>query len=208
MASAQLRDPSGADKGTVELPAEIFEAKINRHVMWLSVVNYQNNQRQGTVKVKTRSEVSGGGPKPWRQKGTGRARAGTTRSNVWVKGGRAHGPMPRDHYNKLPKGMRAAALRSALTVRAKDGAVTVLTASGVQDGKTREVVTMLKALGLSDSKCLLVVPSGDNNVVLAGRNLRGFDTSSAEQINTYEVLWADHVLITEDALAKLKEVRG
>ena len=208
MASAQLRDPSGADKGTVELPAEIFEAKINRHVMWLSVVNYQNNQRQGTVKVKTRSEVSGGGPKPWRQKGTGRARAGTTRSNVWVKGGRAHGPMPRDHYSKLPKGMRAAALRSALTVRAKDGAVTVLTASGVQDGKTREVVTMLKALGLSDSKCLLVVPSGDNSVVLAGRNLRGFDTSSAEQINTYEVLWADHVLITEDALAKLKEVRG
>lgn len=208
MASAKLRDPSGADKGTIDLPAEIFEAKINRHVMWLSVVNYQNNQRQGTVKTKTRAEVSGGGPKPWRQKGTGRARAGTTRSNVWVKGGRAHGPLPRDHYNKLPKGIRAAALRSALTVRAKDGAVTVLTGSGVEEGKTREVVRMLKALGLDGAKCLLVVPAGDDRVVLAGRNLQRFDTSSAEQINTYEVLWADHVLITQEALGRLKEVRG
>ena len=208
MASAQLRDPSGAEKGTIELPAEIFEAKINRHVMWLSVVNYQNNQRQGTVKVKTRAEVSGGGPKPWRQKGTGRARAGTTRSNIWVKGGRAHGPQPRDHYIKLPKGVRAAALRSALTVRAKDGAVTVLTGSGVQEGKTREVLQMLKALGLEGTKCLLVLPVGEDRAVAAGRNLDRFGTSSAEQINTYEVLWADHVLITEDALTRLKEVRG
>lgn len=208
MATAQLRDPKGADKGTVELPAEIFEAKISRHVMWLSVVNYQNNQRQGTVKVKTRSEVSGGGPKPWRQKGTGRARAGTTRSNVWVKGGRAHGPEPRDHYVKLPKGVRRAALRSALTVRAKDGKVTVLTGTGVQEGKTREVAQLLASLGLSDSRCLLVLPGADPQVVNAARNVKRLGTSSAEQINTYEVLWADHILITEDALAKLKEVRG
>ncbi len=208
MASAQLKDPSGAAKGTVDLPAEIFDAKINRHIMWLSVVNFLNNQRQGTVKVKTRSEVSGGGAKPWRQKGTGRARAGSSRTNVWVGGGRVHGPEPRDHYNKLPKGMRRAALKSALTVRAKDEQVTILTGSGVEEGKTREVANMIKSLGLEGSKCLLVVDDNDPKVILAGRNLRKFDTSSAEQVNTYEILWADHVLITEPALQKLKEVRG
>jgi large subunit ribosomal protein L4 len=208
MATAQLKSPAGADQGTVELPETIFEAKINRHIMWESVVNHLANQRQGTVKVKTRSQVSGGGVKPWRQKGTGRARAGSSRTNIWVGGGRVHGPEPRDHYYKLPQKIRAAALRSALTVRAKDGNVTVLTESGVSEGRTKEVVAMLKSLGLDQGKCLLVVDGADPKVILAGRNLRAFDTSNAHQLNTYEVLWADHVLITQPALDALKEARS
>ena len=208
MATAKLKDPKGGDKGTVELPSEFFDAKIHRHVMWQAVRNFLSNQRQGTAKVKTRSQVRGGGAKPWRQKGTGRARAGTTRSNIWVGGGRVHGPEPRSHRYELPKKVRRIALRSALTVRAKDENVTILTESGVSEGRTREVADLLKALGLAESKCLLVTESNDEMTVRAGRNMRRLNTTSAAQMNCYEVLWADHVVITSAALDSLKEVQG
>lgn len=205
MASAKLRDPQGGDKGTVDLPSDWFDTKIHRHVMWQAVRNYLSNQRQGTVSVKTRSMVSGGGAKPWRQKGTGRARAGTTRTNIWRGGGRAHGPEPRSHRYELPKKVRRMALRSALTVRAKDENVTVLTDAGVSEGRTREVAQLLKALGLAGAKCLLVTDATDTLTVRAGRNLRLVNTTSASQLNCYEVLWADHLLITNSALAAMKE---
>lgn len=208
MATAKLKDPKGGDKGTVELPSELFDAKINRHVMWQAVRNFLNNQRQGTAKVKTRSEVSGGGAKPWRQKGTGRARAGSTRTNIWVGGGRVHGPQPRSHRYELPKKVRRLALRSALTVRAKDDLVTVLTETGVAEGRTKEMTAMLAALGLAEAKCLLVTDAQDDMTVRAGRNIRRLNTTSASQMNCYEVLWADHVVITSAALERLKEVNG
>ncbi|MCA9729769.1 MAG: 50S ribosomal protein L4 [Candidatus Eisenbacteria bacterium] len=208
MATAQLKDPSGADKGTVDLPAEIFESEINRHVMWQAVVNYLKNQRQGTVQTKTRKTISGGGVKPWRQKGTGRARSGSTRTVVWVGGPPTKGPHPRDWYGRLPKKVRSLALRSALTVRAKDGRVTVLTGSGVADGRTKEVAQMVKSLGLGDQKCLLVVDGHDPMVIRAGRNMERLNTTNAHQIHAYEVLWADHVLVTQKAVDALKEVRS
>lgn len=208
MPTATLRDPQGAEQGTVELPADLFEAKIHRHVMWQVVTTYLNNQRQGTSQVKTRGMVSGGGKKPFRQKGTGRARQGTSRSNVMVGGARAFGPTPRDYHHDLPKKTRRLALRSALSVRAKEGKVTILTEPGVAEGKTRELAGLLQRLNLAGTRCLLVLEANDPLVVRAARNLQGLTTTSAGQVNTYEVLHADHVLITSPALDALKETRA
>ena len=208
MPTATLRDPQGEEKGTVDLPAAFFESKIHRHVMWQVVTAYLTNQRQGTSQVKTRGMVSGGGRKPWRQKGTGRARSGTNRSNIWVGGARAFGPSPRDYHIDVPKKTRRLALRSAFTAKARDGAVTVLTDLGVRDGKTREITGLLKRLNLAGGRSLILVESNDPNIVRAARNLPTVTTSSAGQVNTYEVLRADHLLITKGALDALKEVRG
>lgn len=207
MATAQLRDPAGAEKGKIELPAELFESKIHRHAMWLAVNVHLTNQRQGTSKVKGRKEVKGGGVKPWRQKGTGRARSGTIRSPIWVGGARAFGPVPRDHHEDLPKKVRRLAFRSALSVRAKEGKVHVITDAGVKDGRTQEVAKTLKALGVAGSACLFIVDSADSLVVRAGRNIPWLVTASAAAANTYEVLRADHVVMTQAALETLKKER-
>ncbi len=161
MPTAILRDPQGGEKGKVELPSSIFDSKINRHVMWEVVKTYLTNQRQGTSQVKTRGMVSGGGRKPWRQKGTGRARSGTNRSNIWVGGARAFGPSPRDYHRDLPKKVRKLALRSALSVRAREGQITVLTDPGVTEGKTREIYGLLRSMDLAGTKTLLVLDSND-----------------------------------------------
>ena len=205
MATTSLRNAQGADQGTVELPAELFEAKIHRHAMWQVVTAYLTNQRQGTSQVKTRGMVSGGGKKPFRQKGTGRARQGTSRAAQYVGGARAFGPIPRDYRIEIPKKTRRLALRSALTVRAKEGKVTVLTDLGVADGKTREIHGLLRTLNLAESKCLLVIEGNDPRVVRAARNLPRVRTSSAGQLNTYEVLQADHIVVARAALAALAE---
>jgi large subunit ribosomal protein L4 len=205
MPTTTLRDHQGAEVGSVELPARLFEAKIHRHVMWQVVTAFLSNQRQGTSQVKTRSMVSGGGRKPFRQKGTGRARQGSSRANIYVGGGRAFGPTPRDYHVDLPKKTRRLALRSALSVRAKEGKVIVLAGTGVNEGRTREVVALLKGLGVDAAKCLLVLPGNDPLVLRAARNLPKLRTSSAGQLNTYEVLHAEHVLITREALDALKE---
>jgi large subunit ribosomal protein L4 len=207
MPTATLREPTGGEKGSIELPPALFDAKIHRHMMWQVVTTYLSNQRQGTSQVKTRGMVSGGGRKPFRQKGTGRARQGTNRSNIMVGGARAFGPIPRDYHVDLPKRSRRLALRSALTVRAREGQVTILTESGVREGKTREVLGVLKQLDLLGRKCLLVIDSNDPLVVRAARNLPLVSTTSAAQVNTYEVLRADHVIITAQALEALKEAR-
>lgn len=208
MATVTVRDPSGAEKGKMDLPPELFEAKISRHVMWQVVTNYLNNQRQGTSQVKTRGMVSGGGRKPWRQKGTGRARSGTNRSNIWVGGARAFGPTPKDYHVQLPKKVRRMALRSALTVKAQNGHLTVLSGLGVTEGKTREIYRLVQSLGLGGQRCLIVVPGNDSLVLRAVRNLPRVTTASAAEVHTYEILRADHVLITGEAIEALKEARA
>jgi large subunit ribosomal protein L4 len=205
MPTTTLRDHQGAEVGSVELPAQLFEAKIHRHAMWQVVTVFLSNQRQGTSQVKTRGMVSGGGRKPFRQKGTGRARQGSSRVNIYVGGGRAFGPSPRDYHVDLPKKTRRLALRSALSVRAKEGKIIVLAGTGVNEGRTREVVALLRSLGVGAAKCLLVLPGNDPLVLRAARNLPKLRTSSAGQLNTYEVLHAEHVLITREALDALKE---
>ena len=150
MATAKLYAPTGEEKGTVELPDWAFAQPIHRHAMWEVVRNYLANIRLGTVSTKTRSFVSGGGKKPFAQKKTGRARAGTTRSPIWVGGGRAHGPQPRSYSFEVPKKVRRLALRSALSMKARQEHVAVLSDLPLQDAKTREVYSVLRNLGIGE----------------------------------------------------------
>jgi large subunit ribosomal protein L4 len=208
-APAERRSPAftPSSAGAFALPEPLFDGTVNEPVLHQTVKAYLNNQRQGTSQVKTRGMVSGGGKKPFRQKGTGRARQGTSRANIHVGGGRAFGPVPRDYRVDIPKKTRRLALRSALSVRAKEGKVIVLSSTGVAEGRTREVAALLKRLGVEASKCLLVLPGNEELIVRAARNLPRLRTSSAGQLNTYEVLHAEHVLVTREALDALKEGR-
>ncbi len=205
MAEAKLFSPTGEAKGEVALPDAAFGIEPNRHVMWEAVRNYLANQRQGTASVKHRGEVRGGGRKPWRQKGTGRARAGTTRSPVWVGGGRAFGPRPRDYSYRLPKKIKRLALRSALSAKAQGGEVMVVADFQLKEAKTREVVQLLKSLDLGSARCLLVVPEHDADLARAARNIPKLELLEYRLLSTYEVLHADRLLIMESAVSKIGE---
>ena len=208
MPTAKLLAHTGEARGEVKLPETIFGITPNRHVMWEAVRNFLANQRQGTACVKSRAQVSGGGRKPSRQKGTGRARAGTIRSPLWVHGGRAFGPRPRDYGYELPKQTRRLALRSALSQKAEAGAVTVVADFHLTEPKTREVARMLANLGVADARCLLVVPQHDADLARAARNIPRLNTREYRLLNAYEVLHADRLLILESAVPKLEEVWG
>ncbi len=208
MATAKLFTESGEEKGTVDLPQGAFGAEPNTHVMWEAVRNYLANQRQGTASVKSRGEVRGGGRKPWRQKGTGRARVGTIRSPLWVGGARAFGPKPRDYGYKLPKKVRRLALRSALSAKAKADEILVVSDFKIPEPKTREVAKVLKNLGVEGERCLLVVPEHDPDLARASRNIPNLRTVESRLLNTYEVLHAERIVIMESALAKIEETFG
>jgi large subunit ribosomal protein L4 len=205
MAVANHFTHTGQAKGEVTLPEGTFGIEPNRHVMWEAVRNFLANQRQGTSNVKTRAEVSGGGRKPWRQKGTGRARAGTTRSPIWVGGGRAFGPHPRDYSYVLPKQTRRLALRSALSAKALAGEVVVVSDFRLTESRTREVARVLKSLDLAEAKCLLVIPEHDADLARAARNIPTLTTREYRLLNAYEVLQADRLVVMESALAKIEE---
>jgi large subunit ribosomal protein L4 len=204
--TAKVFTIDGSEKGTAPLPDELFAQPLREHLMWLSVKRHLGNQRQGTAKVKGRGEVSGGGRKPWRQKGTGRARAGSNTSPLWPGGGRAFGPEPRDHRTSLPRRQRQAALASALSLRASENAVTVLESLSFDAPKTSAMAGLLKKLGLHDKKTLLVVAEKDENVMLSCRNLANLDTTLAHQLNPYELLRHEAVLMTAGGLERMKEV--
>jgi large subunit ribosomal protein L4 len=205
MAVANYYTHTGQAKGEVTLPEGAFGIEPNHHVMWEAVRNFLANQRHGTSKVKGRAEVSGGGRKPWRQKGTGRARAGTTRSPLWVGGGRAFGPHPRDYSYLLPKQTRRLALRSALSAKALAGEVVVVSDFHLPEPRTREVAKVLKSLKLEEAKCLLVIPEHDAALARAARNIPTLTTRESRLLNAYEVLQADRLLVMESALAKIEE---
>jgi large subunit ribosomal protein L4 len=170
------------------------------------VKRHLGNQRQGTAKVKTRGEVSGGGRKPWRQKGTGRARAGSNTSPLWPGGGRAFGPKPRDYRTELPRGQRRAALASALSLKANENAVSVLEALQVPEPKTKHVAAVLARLGLEGKRTLLVLDRPDSNLLLACRNLPRLRACMAHQLNPYELVNAEAVLVTAAGLQRMREV--
>ena len=203
---AKLYGPDGTSKGVTALPDELFAQPVHEHLLWLSVKRYLGNQRQGTAKVKGRGEVSGGGRKPWKQKGTGRARAGSNTSPLWPGGGRAFGPEPHDHRTEMPKKQRRAALAAALSQKAAEQAVSVLESLTLSAPQTRQMVTVLKALGLYEKRTLLVLGEADENVVKSCRNLRNLRTTMAHQINPYELLDCEQVLLTAGGLARVKEV--
>ena len=205
MATAQLKDPTGADKGTVDLPAEIFESKINRHVMWQAVVNYQQNQRQGTVETKTRATVSGGGVKPWRQKGTGRARSGSLRSPVWRHGGSVFGPKPRSYAIDIPRKKYRAALQSALSAKVAEDSIVIVSDLALTQPKTKSLAKMLIQLGVAGS-ALLVVGAGRADIIQAARNLSNVKVVHPEQLNVYDIMRVRSLVIPERELERVKEV--
>lgn len=204
--NAKIYGQDGAEKGTATLPDELFGQQIHEHLIWLSVKRHLGNQRQGTAKVKTRGEVSGGGRKPWRQKGTGRARAGSNTSPLWPGGGRAFGPKPRDYRTEMPKSQRRLALASALSLRASENAVHVVEALELDAPKTATVVGMLRRMGLEDKRTLLLLDEADVNVVKSCRNVKNLRTTLVQQINPYDLLECEALLVTKAGLDRMKEV--
>jgi large subunit ribosomal protein L4 len=204
--NAKLYGGDGSEKGTATLPDELFGQPVHEHLLWLSVKRHLGNQRQGTAKVKGRGEVSGGGKKPFKQKGTGRARQGSNTSPLMPGGGRAFGPEPRDYRTDLPKKQRRAALVSALSLKAGENAVGVLDAFTFTEPKTRQVADVLRKLGVYDKRTLLVLDEADVNLLKSCRNIKNLRTLAAHQLNAYELLHADHVLMTAGGLKKVQEV--
>src|SRR5436309_8384159 len=175
--NAKIFGMDGSAKGEASLPDELFAQPVHEHLLWLSVKRYLGDQRQGTARVKTRGEVSGGGHKPWRQKGTGRARSGSNTSPLWPGGGRAFGPKPRDYRTAMPRKQRRAALASALSLRASENAVSVVEPLSFPAPKTKETAGVLPRLGLSGKRTLLVLGDKDENVYRSCRNLRNLSTT-------------------------------
>ncbi|MBD3367045.1 MAG: 50S ribosomal protein L4 [Candidatus Eisenbacteria bacterium] len=198
----------GEKRGEVALPERLFGIEPNEHVMYEAVRTYLANQRRGTVKTKGRSDVSGGGRKPWRQKGTGRARVGSSRISQWRGGGITFGPKPRDHGMRLPKKIRRLALKSALSAKAADDAVRMVEDFELERVSTKDVATMLGALGVGDGFALLVVKEADEKLLLSSRNIPNLEVLRARDITTYYLLRADVVIMTEGALGVVEEVFG
>jgi len=205
-AKAVAYSAKGDESGSLELPPSIFGITPKPHAVWEAVVNYEANQRQGTVKTKTRGEIRRSNSKPWRQKGTGRARAGTWRSPIWVGGGTIHGPQPRDHSYRLPHKLKRVALLSALSDRAQNGRVAVIESIELAEAKTKVMASLLKKLGLQEQKVLLLTEGHDNNVVLASRNLAKVVTMPAREVNPYMVVACDWILATKGAVKTLEKV--
>jgi large subunit ribosomal protein L4 len=188
----------------VELSESVFGVEPNQHVVYLAVKTNATNLRQGTVATKTRSLVSGGGKKPWKQKGRGTARSGSSRSPIWRGGGTAHGPQPVAYEQKLPRKVKRLARISALSAKVKDAAVKVLEDFSVEEVKTREMAQVLKAFGLAEAKTLILLPGYDANVLRASRNIANLKVQVATDASTMELLDCKALLIMESAIKKLE----
>lgn len=204
--NAKLYGLDGTEKGTTALPDELFAQPVHEHLMWLSIKRHLGNQRQGTAMVKNRSLVSGGGKKPFKQKGTGRARQGSNTSPLMPGGGRAFGPRPRDYRTELPKKQRRAALVSALSLKATENAVAVLEGLLADAPKTAKVAGVLKKMGVYGKRTLLVVDQQNEAVWKSVRNIDRLNTTLAHQLNAYDLLNAEALVLTADGLARVKEV--
>jgi large subunit ribosomal protein L4 len=205
MPKVAVYNTSGAQVGEIELADSVFGIKVNEHVLHQAVVMQQASLRAGTHKVKNRSEVRGGGRKPWRQKGTGRARQGSIRSPQWVGGGTVFGPTPRSYAYKLPKKVRRLALKSALSSKVNDGSIIVLDALEFAKPKTKEFVQVLNNLNVN-KKALIVGLDQNENVEKSARNIPGVKYVPATGINVLDLLKHNHLVITKDAVAKVEEV--
>ena len=204
MANVTVFNMEGNEVGTMELNDAVFGVEINEHLVHLAVVRQLANNRQGTQKAKTRSEVSGGGRKPWRQKGTGHARQGSIRAPQWTGGGVVFAPVPRDYEVKMNKKERRAALKSALTSKVQENKLVVVDSLALAEAKTKEmqkVLTNLKA-----DKALVVTADDDQKVVLSARNIADVQTATVNTINVYDVMKHSTVVVTKDAVASIEEV--
>ena len=205
MANVSVYNKEGSEVGSMELKDSVFAANVNEHLMHMAVVLQLANKRQGTQKAKTRSEVSGGGRKPWRQKGTGHARQGSTRSPQWTGGGVVFAPTPRDYSFKMNKKEKAGAIKSALTTKVNEEKFFVMDSLKFDEIKTKKMVGVLDALKVN--KALVVLDGEDNdNVEVSARNIAGVRTVYSNAINVYDILKYDTIIITKSAVAKIEEV--
>ena len=205
MPQVTVLDMTGKSVGEMTLSDAIFGIEPNTSVMHAAVVNYLANQRQGTQSTLTRSEVSGGGRKPWKQKGTGRARQGSTRAPQWTHGGIALGPKPRDYSYVLPKKVKRLALKSAFSAKVADNSLIVVDNIAVEDYKTKTVAQMLSNLG-ADKKALIVMPEVDAKLIKSAANIPGVKTALVNTINVYDILNCDKFIVAKSALEKIEEV--
>ena len=205
MAKIEVLNVQGKKVKDLDLDDKVFAIKPNTNVVHETVVNYLANQRQGTQNTKTRSEVSGGGRKPWRQKGTGRARQGSIRAPQWIKGGIALGPKPRTYSYKINKKERDLAVRSVLSSKVSEKEMTVLDKLELKEIKTAEMAKILGTLKL-EGKTLVVIENPDKNVQRSARNIEGVKALTVDTLNVYDLVKYTNLLITEDAVKKLEEV--
>ena len=205
MPNVTVFDKTGAKVSEIELSESVFGIEPSVSAMHLCVVNYLAKQRQGTQSTLTRGEVSGGGKKPWKQKGSGRARQGSTRSPQWYHGGIAHGPKPREYGFSINKKVRRLAMKSALSGKAADDEIVVLDSFGLEEIKTKEVAKILAALP-TGKKTLIVLPEKDDVVYKSARNIAGVKVSLINTLNVYDILNCDKLLVLQDAVSKIEEV--
>ena len=204
MPNVKMYDMAGNEKGEITLAEGIFGIEVNIPVLHSVIRAYLLNQRQGTQSTKTRAEVSGGGIKPWKQKGTGRARQGSTRSPQWTHGGIAFGPKPRDWRVSINKKVKRLAMQSAFSSKAQEGKIAVIDALAMTEYKTKTIANMLKAIGAK--KALIVLPEVDKFVVASASNIPGVKTAIPGTLNAYDILKYDMLIIAKDAVAKIEEV--
>jgi large subunit ribosomal protein L4 len=205
MPTLGIFNKEGQRVGDIELAESVFNVEVNPYALHQVVVALQNNKRQGTQSAKTRAEVRGGGIKPWRQKGTGRARQGSIRAPQWIKGGMVFAVKPRDYRTSVPKSMRRVAMLSALTSKVVENEMIVLDALELDAPKTKDIVKMLTALK-ADKKTLIITAESNENVYKSARNIEGIAIIPVNNINVYDLLKYNNVVITKDAVSKIEEV--
>ena len=204
MANVSVYNIEGKEVGKIDLSDAVFGVEVNEHLVHMAVVSQLANNRQGTQKAKTRSEVSGGGRKPWRQKGTGHARQGSTRAPQWTGGGVVFAPVPRDYSFKMNKREKRAALKSALTSRAEENKFIVIDEINFEEAKTKNFANILKNLDVS--KALVVLEDDNKNAELSARNIADIKTAKTNTINVYDILKYNTVITTKAVVAKIEEV--
>ena len=204
MANVAVYNMEGKEVGKLDLNDAVFGVEINEHLVHMAVVQQLANKRQGTQKAKTRSEVSGGGRKPWRQKGTGHARQGSTRAPQWTGGGVVFAPVPRDYSFKLNKKEKRAALKSALTSKVQDQKLIVVDELKFDEIKTKNFAAVMN--NLNAKKALVVLADNDEKVMASARNIADVQTALTNTINVYDIMKANNVVLTKDAVAKIEEV--
>ena len=204
MSKVSVLNMEGSEVGTIELSDAVFGVEVNEHLVHQAVLSQLANNRQGTQKAKTRSEVSGGGRKPWRQKGTGHARQGSTRAPQWTGGGVVFAPVPRDYSFKMNKREKRAALKSALTSRVEENKFIVIDEINFEEAKTKNFANILKSLDVS--KALVVLEDDNKNAELSARNIADIKTAKTNTINVYDILKYNTVITTKAVVAKIEEV--
>jgi len=204
VATVDVKDINGKTVGNIDLDPALFGVEVNEHAVHMAVVQYLANQRQGTKSTKTRAEVRGGGRKPWRQKGTGRARQGSIRSPQWVGGGVVFAPKPRDFSFKLNKKLKRLALKSVLTDKVNQGKLVVLDSINLPEVKTKAMAGVCTSLNLG--KALFVMEGSNTNVMLSARNIPTIKTAGVNTINVYDILNHENLVVTKDAVLKMQEV--